>query len=240
MSPTRSRPSPAMIVAALALTFALAGTAVAAPDAALVDLSKKQVKKIAKKVANKQITKRAPGLSVAHAKTADNATNATSAANAAAVGGLAANQLNRATTQTATTNIDNFDAAAFTDVVSRSVTAPTAGIFVISGTMNVNRDLDNATPTLLNVRGAVNGTAATVEANVRATEAGTDDQSVSISGAVAVAAGNHTVSMQAREVGGAALAFISERAITVQFVPFGDAGTQGQLRSAGSGGGANR
>ena len=82
MSLTRSRPSPAMIVAVLALTLALAGSAIAAPDASLTALSKAQVKRIAKKVANKQITKRAPGLSVAHAKTADNATNAQNATNA--------------------------------------------------------------------------------------------------------------------------------------------------------------
>ena len=54
---SRSRPSPAMIVAALALTVALAGTAVAAPDLATRKVSKSQVKQIAKKQAKKQISK---------------------------------------------------------------------------------------------------------------------------------------------------------------------------------------
>jgi hypothetical protein len=57
------RPSPSMVVAVIALFVALAGTAVAGGV-----LNKKGVNKI--------ITKRAPGLSVSHAKTADNATNA--------------------------------------------------------------------------------------------------------------------------------------------------------------------
>jgi hypothetical protein len=56
-----------MIVAVIALVLGLGGAAIAA------DLTKPQVKKIAKKVANKQIKKKAPKLSVAHAKTADSA-----------------------------------------------------------------------------------------------------------------------------------------------------------------------
>ena len=67
------RPSPAMFVAVVALSFALAGTAIAGPDALTRAVSKSKVKKIAKKQANKQITKRAPTLSVAHAETASSA-----------------------------------------------------------------------------------------------------------------------------------------------------------------------
>ena len=63
----KRRPSAAMIVAVIALVLGLGGAAIAA------DLSKSQVKKIAKKQANKQITKRAPGLSVAKAGQADTA-----------------------------------------------------------------------------------------------------------------------------------------------------------------------
>jgi hypothetical protein len=60
------RPSPAMIVAIVALIAALGGTAIAGGV-----LNKKKVNKI--------ITNRAPGLSVAHAKSADSATSAGSA-----------------------------------------------------------------------------------------------------------------------------------------------------------------
>lgn len=65
------RPSPAMVIAVVALIAALGGTAIAGGV-----LNKKKVNKI--------ITNRAPGLSVSNAKTADSATNAT---NAATVGG---------------------------------------------------------------------------------------------------------------------------------------------------------
>jgi hypothetical protein len=83
------QPSPAMIVAVLALVAALAGTAVAdvATTAKLDKKEKKQVKKIAKK----QINKLAPGLSVDHANTADSATNAQNADNANQLGNLQPN-----------------------------------------------------------------------------------------------------------------------------------------------------
>jgi hypothetical protein len=67
-----------MILAALALVFAMAGTAIAGPDAISSAITKSKVKKIAKK----QINKAAPGLSVAHADTATNADHATNADNA--------------------------------------------------------------------------------------------------------------------------------------------------------------
>ena len=84
---SRSRPSPAMVVAVLALTAAFAGTAIAGPNAITSAVTKSKVKQIAKKQgkkqANKQIRKKAPGLSVANAVNAQNATNATNATTAA-------------------------------------------------------------------------------------------------------------------------------------------------------------
>src|SRR6266480_7326438 len=69
------RPSPAMIIAMVALIAALGGTAVAA-------------KFVTKKQVNKIITNRAPGLSVASAKSADTAKSATSADTAKTATGL--------------------------------------------------------------------------------------------------------------------------------------------------------
>jgi hypothetical protein len=63
------RPSPSMIVASTALIIALAGTAMAAPTAIKSVLDKKEKKQV-KNIANKRITKRAPGLSVANATNA--------------------------------------------------------------------------------------------------------------------------------------------------------------------------
>jgi hypothetical protein len=50
-----SRPSPALIIAVVALVAALAGTAVAADPLATTSVSKKKTKKIAKKQANKAV-----------------------------------------------------------------------------------------------------------------------------------------------------------------------------------------
>jgi hypothetical protein len=78
-----SGPSPAIVVAVLALVAALAGTALADTDASTSAIGKKKAKKIAKK----QINRLAPGLSVAHAETAATADSSASAANAARLGG---------------------------------------------------------------------------------------------------------------------------------------------------------
>jgi hypothetical protein len=78
------KPSPALLVAVVALVAALAGTAIG--GVAVTSLSKKdkkQVTKIAKKQgkkqANRQIAKKAPGLSGARAPPPDSATSAESA-----------------------------------------------------------------------------------------------------------------------------------------------------------------
>ena len=78
----RRRPSAAFIVAVFALCFAVVGSAIAGTEASKKALSKSQVKKISKKQADKEIDKKAPGLSVAHATSADTATSATSASTA--------------------------------------------------------------------------------------------------------------------------------------------------------------
>jgi hypothetical protein len=69
MSRIRALPSPAMVVALLALIAGITGAAVAKSG-------KTVTKKQAKNIANNQITSRAAGLSVAHAGDASEATNA--------------------------------------------------------------------------------------------------------------------------------------------------------------------
>ena len=78
------RPSPAMVIAVVALALALAGTAVAGTDGLTSKITKAKVKSIAKKQANKAITRREASLNVNSAKTADSATNATNAVTGAA------------------------------------------------------------------------------------------------------------------------------------------------------------
>jgi hypothetical protein len=67
-----SRPPPAIVVAIMALVAAVAGTAVADPVANTA-ISKKKVKKIAKKEAKKYFNANIGNASVAHAETARNA-----------------------------------------------------------------------------------------------------------------------------------------------------------------------
>jgi len=95
----RRLPSPALVISVIALTAAIGGGAfaIAASD-------NKKDKKIAKKVANKQIKKKAPGLSVLHAQTADTATTATTA--------------DTATTATTANSAKNADNATTTDAVT--------------------------------------------------------------------------------------------------------------------------
>ncbi|HEY7256569.1 MAG TPA: hypothetical protein VH476_07780 [Solirubrobacterales bacterium] len=69
------RPSPAMVVASIALVVAVTGTAVATTS----KLAGPEVRQVVR-IANKRITKRAPNLSVAHARTADNAVSLAGAA----------------------------------------------------------------------------------------------------------------------------------------------------------------
>ncbi len=84
---TSNRPSPAMVVAAVALCFAMVGTAVAGTDGLSNKLTKSKVKSIAKKQADKRLKANVAG---SHVNTADNATNATNAITAQNVGGVQA------------------------------------------------------------------------------------------------------------------------------------------------------
>jgi hypothetical protein len=84
----RRLPSPALVISAIALIIAIGGGTYA-----IAALNSAKVKKIARKQADKEIKKKASGLSVAHAVSADSATNAThattadSATDAGTVGG---------------------------------------------------------------------------------------------------------------------------------------------------------
>jgi hypothetical protein len=90
-----SRPSPGLLLAVLALVAALAGTAVAGPGASTSKITKKKVAAIA----DQEINRLAPGLSVAHARSADTATNADHA--------LSANTADSADSATHATSADS-------------------------------------------------------------------------------------------------------------------------------------
>jgi hypothetical protein len=98
-----SSPSPAMVVAIVALVFAVAGSALA--GVATVSVLSKKEKKQTRRIAKDEINKAAPGLSVAHANTANSATTANSAGNSNTLDGLDSTAFLRVVTA-ATTNED--------------------------------------------------------------------------------------------------------------------------------------
>lgn len=74
----RSKPA-AMVVTVIALSFVLPDSAVAETDTVARAISSASVKRIARNVANQEINKRAPGLSVGSAVSAQSANTASSA-----------------------------------------------------------------------------------------------------------------------------------------------------------------
>lgn len=113
----RSKPA-AMVVAVIALSFVLPDSAVAETDTVARAISTARVKRIARSVANQEIGKRAPGLSVGSAVSAQSA-NTASSANPVLF---------------ARVNADGTVDPAFSKGVgSGNVTAPVAGLYCFSG-----------------------------------------------------------------------------------------------------------
>lgn len=248
-------PRPALVLAALALMVALGGTAAAGGGHADARQDKALIKKVAKNLKVKYAKKAGQAnlattaTNATHATNADsatNATNATTASNSNQLQGFAANQLVRATTASAgntgdpcgaTAALVGFGSTTFTDVVSKSITAPVAGVLVISG--RVASEFASASPagSSLRLLGrlTVDGTAAGPESETSLADSSAsckEGRSMALSTAVAVTAGDHTVALQVAKstiTGGTGLAYVGNGSFTTIFVPFGNAGTQGVL-----------
>jgi hypothetical protein len=144
------------------------------------------------------------------------------------VDGFDANQLVRATGITSTTINDNFDTCAMTTLLTKAVTASSAGILLLNATITFERDVSDPDQADLFGRLTVDGTAVTPN-NEETTGADPDfGRTLTFTTAVPVVAGNHTVNLQAEECG-AGEAFIFGKAITSLFTPFGNEGTVGVL-----------
>jgi hypothetical protein len=142
----------ANVTASLALFIVLAGTALAGPGA----ITKSQVKKIAKKQANKQITVRAPGLSVARAVSADTATDAQNAQNANTVDGANASDLK---TSSAFFQNGTFIAdlgGSFVDVASATITTQGSGRILAAGSAELaGADTDEVGACRIEIDGSI-------------------------------------------------------------------------------------
>ncbi|MFL5960601.1 MAG: hypothetical protein ACJ75G_10075 [Gaiellaceae bacterium] len=198
--------------------------------------------------------------SATHATSADTATSATTATNANALNGFAANQLVRATTATAGATGDpcdsgisgfgDFESTTFTSIVSKSVTAPVAGLLVIVG--HVSSEFSSGTgPGTIRLLGrvAVDGAQAGVQGEATLNDNGAsceEGRTISLDSAVEVTAGDHTVAFQIAKsstTGGTGGAWVGDSSVTTLFVPFGNAGSQGALgatHSVGVASGSNR
>jgi hypothetical protein len=175
------RPSPAMTVAGAALIIALAGTAMAAPTALKSVLDKKEKKQV-KNIANKQINKRAPGLSVA---------NAQNAGNADTLDGKHASQLQTSSAYAERT-VDLPLAATFQDVVTTSVT--TTGTRIVA---NASLELDSGVSSTVHCRLQIAGAQSfTYDEQALPTEA-----AMALTFARTVPAGTHAVGLECSETG---------------------------------------
>jgi hypothetical protein len=203
------RPSPALLVAFVALMVALGGTSYAALSIPKNSIGTKQLK-------NHAVTARkinAKGLTAANAKALS---GLPSSAFMRSNGVYAAGYADSAA-------IENFTSGSFTPIASKSFTAPTSGYALIYATLATECD---------NVDGGVGDLYYTLkldgsylENNEYAHELSTDEAnrvegaSGAITDVVPVSAGAHTVDLVAEE--GADGDYIESRQISILFVPNG-------------------
>jgi hypothetical protein len=252
----RLRPSPAMVVACTALLFALTWAGYAAGMLGPNTVGTKQLKKnavISSKVKNRSLLaadfkagQLPAGPKGDKGDKGDPGAPGAPNPNANTLNGFAANQLVRATSATAGTLanepcnslvLDNFGSTTFTNVVSKSVTAPVAGIFVISGRVGAEFDSGSPAGSFLRLLGrlAVDGVQAGPQNETSlagSPENCSEGRTIALSQAIPVTAGNHTVAVQVAKsttAGGTGLAWVANGSVTVVFVPFGNDGVQGVL-----------
>jgi hypothetical protein len=274
---TLAAPSPAMVIASVALFVALGGTGYAASQLAhspAASVAKKKKKKaVSETAADKALfNKLIPSAHVAfaaaagsatfatnaaHATSADSATTATSATSATSAAtatnsnqlqGFTANQLVRATAASAgvagdpctgPAALSGFESTTFTNAVTSSVTAPVAGILVVLGHTASEFDSSSPVGSSLRLLGrlAVDGTQAGPESETSLSETAAtckEGRTMSLSFAVPVTAGSHTVAVQVAKsasTGGTGKAYVGNASVTTMFVPFGSSGTQGAIAS---------
>ena len=176
------RPSPAMIVAIVALIVAIGGTAVAGGV-----LNKKQVKKIS----NNQISNRAPGLAVASAKNADK------------LGGLDPTEYKTASnyTQSSTAKAINGTAA----TIGSPIQVTTEGTRRLIASAAVHATVSAAAGAFLVCRITIDGTPGVFDTDFAAPNGTFNpvDASVSPLASAVVGAGTHTVTLLCQALGGA-------------------------------------
>jgi hypothetical protein len=183
------RPSPWMLVAVAALSFALVGTAVAGPSA-VSKLTKSKVKSIAKKQADKELKANVAG---SHVNTADKATNADTAANANALGGRSLAQVQPVIAGNTSATVVSLGAGV--DVVSTTITlAATSRINVVGSAELEGAAADERANCVLQRNGSTFGPSFETTFD----DIGSDNEATlaAVSTQANVPAGTHTIAMR--------------------------------------------
>jgi hypothetical protein len=181
------RPSPAIAIAILALVAGLTGAAVADPVA-----KKAVTKKKVRKIADKEINKLAPGLSVAHAATADFAEIVGPVDTRDLSFGLASG--GKTQTNALTPSLDTF-----TTVATDSITLRNPGSAIASATVQVEDESGDAKATNADLRVLVDGTPQPGVFTTTVAEGATAATGIeAVVGEMGIQAGQHTFSLQAR------------------------------------------
>jgi hypothetical protein len=130
---------------------------------------------------------------------------------------------------TSDSSINDFTSATFTNLISKSFTAPRKGVVHVLGTVGAEDDVTLAGEGLLQYRLRVDGVAVTSDDQAaelsyadRSTEPDSAD-SGAFAAVVPVSAGGHTVTLQAKEGGDGS--FIRSYSVTAIFSPFGSGNT---------------
>lgn len=232
----RAKPSPALLIAVLALVVALGGGAAAGVAVtALNKKERKQVKRIAKRQATKRIDQREPRLNVKSAETAARAaqaTNAQNAANAAAaetaetagnadtVDGLDANSLLRVAGAS-----DDNPPQGDGEIVSTTITAPTAGYLMIVASVDAGSRFGAGGGDGIDgfdCRLALDGAGGHGNRSVRVSP-DNSEENCTTNVLLDVAAGFHVIALEGNSVNTADVAFVGAD-IQVLFAPFDGAG----------------
>ena len=196
------RPSPAMVIAIVALIVALGGTALAGGFI---------TKKKAKKIAANQVNKLAPGLSVAHAGAADNATNATNATNANNLGNQAPSAYETAAASNVRSNVLAMTTLNQT-VLSATITTPSAMTVTAFASIEMKADGGGNDNNNCNLQiDATNGPRQSTYVTPNTLE---DSTTMPLAQALAVGAGTHTVIAECSE-GGVSNTSVEDRSLSV-------------------------
>jgi hypothetical protein len=197
----RQLPSPALVIASIALIVAVGGGtfAIASSDNA-------KDKKIAKKIANKQIKKKAPSLSVKHAVSADtaaNANHATTADNASQLGGLDPSEYKTASNYTQSSAAKALTGTVATVGSPIQVTTEGTRRVIATGVVHATNGVVGAGVFLV-CHITIDGTSGVNDTDYASPAGGFTvvDASVSPMASAVVGAGTHTVTLLCSAAGG--------------------------------------